>query len=412
MTEALTQIPLSEFRKRRKKLAKALKKSLAVVFAGDYAPQLSEAFRPHPHFEYLTGLTDEYGAVLVLDPSCPDPLCRELLFLRPRNPESESWDGWRSSIGAELRRQTGIHSIHRTNQLSGSLNGPARRTKSLSCLHPLASPDSPVSPDLALFKRIAERVPGTEIIDRSELLAEMRAVKSANELRLIRRAVEISAQGYDALMRAMRPGMTEFELQEILEHTCRSKGARGQMFRTIMGAGRNSTVLHYVDNDHIVQDGDLVCVDSGARVGSGACGYGADITRTLPANGRFSKRQRLVYEVVLAAQNAAIRMIEPGVAFAALDKAARDVVERAGFGDYFIHGIGHHIGLEVHDITPFGPLTAGSVITVEPGIYIPEEQIGVRIEDDVLVTNKGQQVLSAQIPKTVEEIEAVMKGDG
>ena len=313
MSKPLTQIPPSEFRTRRKKLARALKKSLGVIFAGDYAPQLEEGFRPHPHFEYLTGLTDEYGAVLVLDPSCPDPLCRELLFLRPRNPESEHWDGWRPSIGTDLRRQTGIHTIHRTNQLGRFLNAPARRTKSLSCLHPLASADLPVSPDLALFKKIAERVPGTEILDRSELLAEMRAVKSANELRLIKRAVEISARGYDALLRTMRPGMTEFELQEILEHTCRARGSRGQMFRTIVGAGRNSTVLHYVDNDQTVQDGDLVCVDSGARIGHGACGYGADITRTIPANGRFSKRQKQIYEVVLAAQIAAIRRIKPGV---------------------------------------------------------------------------------------------------
>lgn len=203
--------------------------------------------------------------------------------------------------------------------------------------------------------------------------------------------------------------MNEFDMQELLEHTCRSNGARGQMFGTIMGAGINSTVLHYLRNDQPVADGDLICVDSGARVGPGTGGYGSDITRTIPVSGKFTKRQRQVYELVLKAQVVAIRAIKPGVTFVQLDKIARNIITKAGYGDYFIHGIGHHIGLETHDITPFGSLKAGSVITVEPGVYIPDEKIGVRIEDDVLVTKTGHRLLSAKIPKTVTAIERLMR---
>jgi Xaa-Pro aminopeptidase len=405
---SIPRIPPTEYAARRKRVRAALKRSVGVVFAGDYTAQINEVFRPHAHFEYLTGLTDEHNAVLVLDPGCPDPLRREMLFLRPHNPELEHWDGWRLSICEELRKKTGIHTIYRTYQLARFLSEPARRSKSLACLHPLAWHDQPVSPDLALFRKLAERIPDAEIVDRTELLAEMRAVKSPNERKIIQRAIDITALGYEALLKSARPGMNESELQEILEHTCRANGARGQMFRTIMGAGINSTVLHYLGNDQPTQAGDLICIDAGARIGSGACGYGADITRTIPVSGKFTKRQRQIYELVLAAQTAAINIIKPGVTFSQLDKAARDVVVKAGYGDYFIHGIGHHIGLEVHDVTPFGPIKAGSITTVEPGVYIPDENLGVRIEDDVLVTKTGRRVLSARIPKTAAAIEKLM----
>ena len=171
-----------------------------------------------------------------------------------------------------------------------------------------------------------------------------------------------------------------------------------------MGSGRNSTVLHYRANDQMLAEGDLVCVDSGACFG----GYGADVTRTVPVSGEFSQRQREVYEVVLKAHAAAIRAVRPGATFARIDAAARRVITGRGHGDHFIHSIGHHLGLRTHDAAPDEPLRAGAVVTIEPGIYIPEEALGVRIEDDVLVTAEGARVLSEAIPRSVAAIESAM----
>lgn len=163
----------------------------------------------------------------------------------------------------------------------------------------------------------------------------------------------------------------------------------------------NGTVLHYRANNAPLVAGDLVVLDSGAQY----AGYAADITRTYPVNGRFTKRQRAVYDIVLKSQLAAIAAVRPGATFGQIDKAARDVITKAGFGDFFIHGIGHHLGLEVHDITPNEPLKAGAVITIEPGIYLPAERFGVRIEDDILVTPSGRANLSAHIERDADAIE-------
>jgi Xaa-Pro aminopeptidase len=206
------------------------------------------------------------------------------------------------------------------------------------------------------------------------------------------------------MMKTVKPGMNEFDVQETIEHAYRTGGARVTAFPTIAGSGVNSTVLHYRSNDRTLADGDLMCVDSGAMFG----GYAADITRTVPVNGRFTPRQREVYEVVLKAELAAIKATKPGVTLARIDAAARQIIVRAGYGDYFIHLIGHHLGLETHDASPDAPLKAGAVVTIEPGIYIPDEAIGVRIEDDILVTRDGTKNLSARIPKTVGGIEKVM----
>ncbi len=400
------RIPLAEFARRRRGVCAALKRAVGVVFAGDGGAQLTDRFRPHPHFEYLTGVTDEPGAVLVLDPSHPVEARREMLCLRPLDPETDQWDGLRLRISHSLRERTGFQSIYRVSQLPRILRDAAARTKRMACLHPLARYDEPISPDLRLFKRVADRVPGVGIEDRTDVVARMRAVKSRNEIMLIQQAVDITATGFEAMMRSIRPGMNEFDVQEIIEHTYRTSGSRGTAFGTIVGAGVNSTVLHYRANDQIIEDGDLICVDSGAAF----AGYGGDVTRTIPANGRFSERHREVYEIVLRAELAAIRAVKPGVTFAALDRVARAVITKAGFGDAFIHSIGHHLGLETHDISPETPLRSGAVITIEPGIYLPQEKIGIRIEDDILVTKEGARNLSAKIPKAVAEIEKVMAG--
>ncbi len=397
-------IPQKEFASRRKKLMQKLKKSVGVLYAGNHDPEGSPHYRPHPHFEYLTGITDEPGAILVLDPASPIDSRKELLFLPPIDPEMDKWTGYRLEISAKLREKTGINAIFREYHFGRFLLEAVKRSRSLACLHPLAQHNQPVSPDLELFQKIAARVPGTSIVDHTEEVAKMRAIKSTKEVAMMQKAIDITAIGFETVIRAIKPGMNEFDVQETLEHTYRSNGGRFTAFNTIAGAGLNTTVLHYEDNCGPVEDGDLVLIDSGTTFG----GYAADITRTVPANGKFTKRQKEIYNIVLKAEEAAIRATKPGVRIAELDQISRAIITKAGYGDYFNHSIGHHLGLETHDITPDEPLKVGAVITIEPGIYIADEKIGVRIEDDVVVTKDGCRNLSRKIPKSVAAIEKLM----
>jgi Xaa-Pro aminopeptidase len=404
---AIDCIPLAEYASRRAKTFTALKGAVGVLFAGDYDVNSELPFRPHPHFEYLTGVVDEPGAVLLLDPGNPVEARRAMLFLAPLNPEREKWDGYRLEISKALRDRTGFESVFRTDMLPRQLTAAAVRARQLACLHPPAAYNAPVSADLELFRKVAERIPGVSIEDRSDVLVKLRAGKSRNETALIQQAIDITALGFEAMMRNSRPGINEFDVQEAVEHAYRTGGARSTAFPTIAGSGVNSTVLHYRANDRELADGDMMCVDSGATF----AGYAADITRTVPVNGKFTPRQREVYEVVLKAELAAIKATRPGATFAQIDAVARKIITQAGFGDYFIHSIGHHLGLETHDASPDTPLKAGAVVTIEPGIYIPDEAIGVRIEDDILVTKDGARNLSVRIPKTVAAVEKAMAGD-
>jgi Xaa-Pro aminopeptidase len=404
MANAAPTITHEEFRARRERLLQELGCAVAIVPAGEADPSLHHPWKPHAHFEYLTGIVDEPGAMLLLDPSNPVAAKRAVLLLRPLNPEVEKWDGFRDELGAALRARTGFDTVMRTGMLGRLLLEGTRRSRTLACLMPLAQWNAPVSADLAILRAQAERVPGTQVQDRSDLLLRMRAAKSAAEIACIREAGRISATGFAAAMRSMRAGMNEFDLQECVEHAYRTNGARELAFRTIAGGGFNATVLHYHANDRPLVDGELVVLDSGAK----HAGYSADVTRTLPVSGRFTARQRELYDTVLRAQAAAIAAVRPGATLAQVDAAGRKVIADAGLGDAFIHGMGHHLGLETHDASPDAPLEVGAVITIEPGVYLPKESIGIRIEDDVAVTEGGHEVLTPSIPRTADEVERAM----
>lgn len=397
-------IAREEYARRRGRVLRALRGAAAVVFAGEGEHPIVGSWRPDLHFSYLTGIEDEPGAAVFFDPKADNPKRRCVLLLRPLDSESARWDGYREEICAGLRERTGFETVMRTPVLGRLLTQAARRCGRLACLHPLASHTAPVSPDLQVFRKVAERIPGVVIEDRSDLLAGMRAVKSPSELALMRAAVRATAAGFDAALRFIRPGVSEWQIRHLLERTYIDYGAEGVAYNTIVGSGVNATVLHYNKNTGMVGGDDVIVIDSGAQVR----GYAADITRAFPASGRFTADQREVYETVLRAQEAAIRAAKPGATIWDVDGAARDVIERAGYGDAYIHGIGHHLGLHVHDVMPDGALAPGMVITVEPGIYLPERPIGVRIEDDVLITRRGNENLTRAVPKSVKEIEAVM----
>ena len=388
----------SEFAARRERVLRSLARdgnAIGLVLAGDADHSLSNAWRPNPNFEYLTGITDEAGAILLLDPDHPVKARRAQLYLRPLNSELERWDGFREPVSASLKSRYGIETIMRTNSFSRFLLESAKRAKRFACLHPFSPHTAPVSADLAIIRESTARIPGSTIGDQTQLLPSMRAVKSAAEIACVQRACDITAVGFAAALLAAKPGRTEFDVQEAVEHAYKSAGARSTAYNTISGTGFNATVLHYHANSKPIQAGELLVLDSGASFG----GYAADVTRTFAVSGKFTPRQKLVYDTVLKSQLASIRACRPGAKMSDVDAAARKVIAQAGFGDNFIHGIGHHLGLEVHDADPATALEPGMIVTIEPGIYIPEESLGVRIEDDILITSGAPKVLTAAIPK-------------
>jgi Xaa-Pro aminopeptidase len=398
-------IEVSEFVARRDAVLDRLDGAIGLVFAGEQHSTIHGPWSPDPNFYYLTGIRDEPGAAVLLDPRAEDPRRRAILFLKPLNPEIEEWDGYRDRVSQSLRERTGFASVMRSYQLPRWLTTISRKRARLACLHAFAIYDAPVTPDLATFRRVSERSVGLQILDRTNLLPSMRAVKSRSELAVMRSAVDATAAGYQAAARAIRPGVNERDVQRALELGFTDAGARGTGYNSIVGAGLNSTVLHYNTNNQTLRDGDVLLIDAAARVG----GYTADVTRTFPINGRFTREQREIYEIVLGALEAATRAVRPGVQMHQVEMVARRIIDKAGYGDAFMHGIGHQLGIEVHDANPDGPLKPGMIVTIEPGIYLPDRKLGIRIEDDILVTPRGRENLTAAIPRRASDIEDMMR---
>lgn len=398
-------IPLSEYVERRQAVLKALGDSVALVCAGEGGAHLRGVWEPSMDFYYLTGLKTEAGAAVLFDPKNPDPMRRCVLFLRPMNPELEQWDGFRDPISGALKAKTGFSVVQRTTHLPRAITAAARRQKKLTCLHPFAVYEAGVSDDLKTFRKITERVLGVAIEDKTNLLPSMRAVKSENELAMMAKAADATAAAYVEAVRAIKPGVSERRIHQILEQNYSLHGCHRSAYNPIVGAGKNAAVLHYNDNDKVMEDGDLLLIDSAAEFDH----YCVDVTRTYPINGKFSKDQREIYELVLKAEESAIKAARPGVWMWEVDAVVREIFDKAGMTDYYPHGIGHQLGLEVHDSTPDGPLVPGMVVTIEPGIYIADRKIGVRIEDDILVTKSGPKNLTHMIPKSVKDVEAAMR---
>ncbi len=402
----LEGVALGEYAKRREAVLKSLKGSIGIVMAGEHGPPLRGDWDPDFNFLYLTGIVDEVGAMVYFDPTAPDPDRRIVLLLRPSNPEHDIWDGFREPLGKALREQTGFKTVLRTTMLPRLLTEGARRARRLSLLHPIASYNAPIGPDFELFQKVAARIPGCAIDDRADTLIGMRQVKSPAEIRQIEAAVAATKAGIERLWKSLRPGVSERTLHQELVRGFEEAGSARVAFDPIVGSGANGVVLHYKRNDQVAQDGDLIVLDCGASIN----GYAADVTRTFPVGGKFTDEQRSVFNAVLKAQEAAIRAVKPGARMVDADKAARAVLEKAGYGDFMPHGIGHHLGLETHDPgLAHEELKPGMVVTIEPGVYLPDRGIGVRIEDDVLVTKDGNRNLSAAIPKSAAEMERVGK---
>jgi Xaa-Pro aminopeptidase len=406
LTAEAVNIDPEVFKARRHTLMEKLDGRVTVLYGAENhgGGVVEELFIQESSFYYLTGIS-EPGAALILAPD--EKQYKEILYLQPRNPDVENWDGRRSPLGEELETATGFSKVRRIGQMGWDLTNIMQRTKKAAFLGPIVSATSPKPQALTLLQNGQSRVPGTSLENMAGLIPEMRRVKSTYEIERIQKAVNVTGKGLAAAMKTVRPGMQEFQLQSIVDHTYEMEGAQFLGFSTILAWGPNTTVLHYTKNDQTIKDSGLVLIDTGAAWEH----YSADVTRTLPVTGKFSAREKELYELVLKAANAAILKVRVGADnHDDVHMTAKKILDDAGYGKYFIHGTGHFLGLDVHDAGNYElPLKAGVVVTVEPGIYIPEEGIGIRIEDVVLVTEDGPVVLSRHIPRTVEEIEEAMK---
>lgn len=395
---------------RREALLRRLPPGVVVIPAA--APRDLEAdvlqdsdFRQDDDFFYLTGL-ETADAVLILARRQGAP-AMTLLALPPRNLAEERWTGLRLGPGPRAAELSGIPTV-----LSRAVLDSVRADLMTRFGGPLYTVDR--SPgDSGLAGRWA-RSAGRTLGSITPVLDSMRVVKDADEVARLRRAAQITAEAQKAAMRVMRPGLQEYQVEATIEYTFRDLGADRVGFPSIVGSGPNSTVLHYDANRRTIQDGDLVVMDIGAEYGQ----YTADVTRTVPANGRFTARQRAVYDLVLGAQQAALDAVKPGVTLMELDAVARRYLREQG-GDvcrprtcdaYFAHGLSHWLGMRVHDVGDYRlALEPGMVFTIEPGLYLTEENLGVRIEDDVLVTASGYELLSGGAPRTTAEVESAMR---
>ena len=393
------------FKARRHALMEKLDGRVAVLYGGVRGNHgvVEELFIQESNFYYLTGIS-EPGAALILAPS--EKRYKEILYLQPRNPDVENWDGRRAPLGEALEASTGFPKVRRVGRLGWDLTDIMQRCKKAAFLGPIVGATSPRPAALALLQDGQSRVPGVSLENMADLIPEMRRVKSQYEIERIQKAVDITGKGLVAAMKAVRPGLKEFQLQSIVDHTYEMEGAQFLGFSTILAWGPNTTVLHYTKNDQTIKKSGLVLIDTGAAWEH----YSADVTRTMPVSGKFTAREKELYELVLKAANAAIKKVQVGADnYNDVHMTAKKILDDAGYGKYFIHGTGHFLGLDVHDAGNYDlPMKAGVVVTVEPGIYIPEEGIGIRIEDSVLVTEDGPVVLSRHIPRTIAEIEKVM----
>jgi Xaa-Pro aminopeptidase len=413
--------PNADYHARRAALAKSLDGGALILFAPTEAegPNNLYGFRQEDNFYYLTGW-GEPGAALLIN---SNPYM-EILFLAEHNVTQEKWTG--PKLGPEdpqAGQKTGFDKVESLDKMHDEL------------LKVLPQPRATVYSDLGANGQTTASTGPMEWLRRSNsfpnyisfrdakpLISRLRMVKDAGELQMITRATEASEAAHRAALKAIHPGINEREISALMQYEFGKRGCERPAYAPIVGSGFYSTVLHYSADDRVMQDGDMIVMDVGGEFSM----YATDITRTAPANGKFTARQREIYNIVLGAQQAAMQAFQAGKSRLATSRTDPDSLYKVAFdyinshgkdvhgeplGKYFIHGLGHHVGLNVHDASdPSIALDKGMVFTLEPGVYIPEEKLGVRIEDMYAVGQDGNLIqLSHDLPRTAEEVEAAMK---
>lgn len=420
----------SIFINNRKRFAGRMRdKSIAIFNSNDEMPMNGDALYPfHQNSDlyWMTGIVQE-DTMLVIFPSNPDPKYRELLVLVRPNELKEKWDGKRLRAD-EARKISGIDSIlwldslepllQQWVHLAGTiyLNSNENDRKS-----------SPISTrDYRYAAEMKKKYPLHDFDRSAKILKDLRGIKSKEEVDVIQKAVDITHKAFERTLKLIRPGIMEYEIEAEVVHTFLSHRSTGEAYSSIVASGDRARTLHYIDNSQECKDGELVLMDFGARYGN----YCADLTRTVPVNGKFTKRQAEVYNACLHLHNFAKSLLKPGNTLNDYtDKVGEEATktflrlgilsdadvknedrDNRAYRKYLYHGISHHLGIDVHDLgTRTEPLQEGMVLTVEPGIYIEQEQMGIRIENNVWITADGNQDLMEKIPISVDDIETLMK---
>ena len=423
------------------------KDSVAIIPAAREAVRSHDTnyrYRQNSDFFYLTGF-EEPDAIAVIAPSRDKKFT---LFVRPRDLEQEIWNGYRAGVEGAVADYSADEAFPIDQfdaKLTEILDGPAVLYYAFG--HTTAEMDQKIIRQLTLMRETNRRPlePPRTIVDPSSILHEMRVLKSSDEIEIMQRAADIAAEAHVEAMKSVRAGMMEYEVEAMLEAYFRKQGAAGSSYTSIVGGGGNATVLHYIDNKDQLKDGDLLLVDAGAEYK----GYASDITRTFPINGKFTAAQRDIYDLVLKCQKSCVDMVRPGVRLEDLKTHSIEIltegmvelgllkgepaklIEEKKYMQFYMHNLGHYLGIDVHDAGRYyfkgesRPAEVGMVMTIEPGLYISPDTsripegfnkdvpakylgIGVRIEDDVCVTENGARVLTHKVPKEREEIEALM----
>ncbi|MDK7280748.1 Xaa-Pro aminopeptidase [Haemophilus haemolyticus] len=423
----MAELPKEEFGERRTRVFTQMQPNSALLLFSEIEKRrnndCSYPFRQDSYFWYLTGFNEPNAALLLLKTEQAE---KAIIFLRPRDPLLETWNGRR--LGVERApQQLNVNEAYSIEEFATVL---PKILKNLTALYHVPEihtwGDTLVSESAVNF---------SEILDWRPMLSEMRLIKSLNEIRLMQQAGQITALGHIKAMQTTRPNRFEYEIESDILHEFNRHCARFPSYNSIVAGGNNACILHYTENDRPLNDGDLVLIDAGCEFAM----YAGDITRTFPVNGKFSQPQREIYDLVLKAQKRAIELLVPGNSIKqANDEVIRiktqglvdlgilkgdvdTLIEQQAYRQFYMHGLGHWLGLDVHDVGSYGQdkqriLEIGMVITVEPGIYISEDAdvpeqykgIGVRIEDNLLMTEYGNKILTAAAPKEIADIENLM----
>jgi Xaa-Pro aminopeptidase len=406
-----------------------LKNSIAIFVSNDEMPTNGDAlyrFKQNSDLYWLTGITQE-DSMVVFFPDNPDPKYREVLVLVRPNELKEKWDGKRLRV-EEARKMSGIQTIVWLDSLDGLLQpwihladtiylGTNENDRKASLIR---------TRNYRFIEEMKLRYPLHHYERAAKLLKELRGIKTALEIEVLQKAIDITGIAFRRLLKFIKPGVMEYEIEAEIVHSFLSQRATGEAYHSIIAGGDRARILHYVSNNQEVKDGEMVLMDFGAEYG----GYCADLTRTVPVSGKFTKRQKQVYNSCLHLHDYAKGLLKPGITIVDYtdkvgDEATKEFLkiglisksdvknedkDNKAYRKYLYHGISHHLGIDVHDIgTRTEPVKAGMVFTIEPGIYIEEEQMGVRIENNVWITKGGNKDLFRDIPITADEIESLMK---
>lgn len=425
------QLPASFFKANRERLASQLPdKALAVLNANDVMPTNADGtmgFWQNSDLYYLSGV-DQEETILLLFPSARDEEMREVLFVRETNEHIAVWEGDKLTK-EQAREVTGIQKIFWLSDFDRVFRDLMFEAETVYLnLNEHRRSSNPVeSRDRRFITRLQQEFPLHHLARLAPLLHRLRMIKSAEEIGAIRAASEITEAGFRRLLKFVKPGVQEYEVEAELAHEYLRRRSRGFAYTPIIASGKNACVLHYIENNATCNDGDMLLLDVAAEYAN----YFSDMTRTIPVSGRFTPRQREVYNAVLRVLNACKQMLKPGVIHQEYQKEVNKLMESELIGlglldkdavanqdpdkplyrKYFMHGVSHHIGLDVHDVAdPHLPLAEGMVLTIEPGIYIREENLAVRLENLFVIGKDGGEDLMASVPLEASEIEDLMNG--